>query len=278
MMRIIHLSGFRWLMSRLVFLLVSFLLIAGCSSETDQPAKQNLLIYCGITMIKPMKQLAEEFEKLHPVKITITQGGSQDLYESIKHSQTGDLYLPGSSSYRINNVHDGLITDYAFVGYNRVALMVQKGNPKNLNDQLEQLTDPNINTVLCDPKTGSIGRASQKVLSKAGINQQAYKNAVYLTTDSRRIIEALKNKEADLVLNWYATGTWPSNRDYVDIIELPNEVAKPKKLEINLLSFSKHPQMAKAFMQYASSQHGLSVFKEYGFLTESEYQNATFGK
>lgn len=270
----------RYSMSYLLKLLVllSFTLLTSCAGEADQEERKNLLIYCGITMIKPMKQLAEEFEKQHPVNITITQGGSQDLYDSLKHSQTGDLYLPGSPSYRTNNTADGLLKEHVFVGYNRVALMVQKGNPKNLNHDIKQLTDANLNTVLCDPKTGSIGRATEKVLKKAGINQAAYNNAIYLTTDSRRLIEAMKKQDADITLNWYASGTWPGHKEYVDIIELPAEVAKPKALEINLLSFSKQPELAKKFMDYASSEYGLRIFKTFGFLTEPEYQKAIQAK
>lgn len=261
-----------------LFLILSMALLASCSNEPEQPERKNLLVYCGITMIKPMKQLAEEFEKQHAVKITISQGGSQDLYDSLKHSKTGDLYLPGSPSYRIKNTADGLLKEHVFVGYNRVALMVQKNNPKNLNADIQHLTDKNLNTVLCDPETGSIGKATQKLLNNAGIKEAAYKNAVYLTTDSRRLIEAMKNKDADITLNWYASGTWPGHKEYVDILELPAEIAKPKALEINLLSFSKEPQLAKQFMDYASSKHGLTVFKDFGFLTEVEYQKAIQGK
>ncbi len=260
-----------------ILILLSFTIFAGCS-ENDQAEKKSLLIYCGITMIKPMKQLAEEFEKSYDVDITITQGGSQDLYDSLKMSRTGDLYLPGSSSYRTKNIEDGLLKEHVFLGYNRVAIMVQKGNPKNLSDDINQLANKNLSTVLCNPETGSIGRASEKLLIKAGINDDAYKNAVYLTTDSRRLIEAMKNKDADITLNWYAAGTWPGNKEYVDIIELPKEVAKPKALELNLLSFSKQPELAKQFMEFASSQHGLTVFKEFGFLTDSEYQAAIQAK
>lgn len=259
-------------------LLITFLLalsfLTACENNAQEPPKKELLVYCGITMIKPMIQLAKEFEAKHNVKITLNQGGSQDLYDSLKLSQKGDLYLPGSSSYRINNQSDGLLKEYAFVGYNRVAIMVQKNNPKGLTQDLHQFTKKDLDIVLCNPQSGSIGRASAKVLSKAGLEQQAFENATYLTTDSRRLSEALKKKEADLVLNWYAAGTWDGVKEYVDVIELEPKYSKPKALEINLLRFSKHPKKAKQFMAYASSKHGLSTFKKFGFLTEPEYQKA----
>ena len=259
-------------MKRRLFLLVTAVLaFTGCSKEPEPQPKPNMLIYCGITMIQPMKVLAQEFEKTHSVEITLTQGGSQDLYDSIKLSKTGDLYLPGSPNYRLNNLKDGILLDAALVGYNRVALMVQKGNPKNIPADLNQLINPNLSSVLSNPQTGSIGKASQKALENVGIYDQAYSHAVYLTTDSRRLIQAMKNKEADLTLNWYAAGVWPQNKDYVDILELPDEVSEPKKLEISLLKYSKNPSIAQDFMAFASGPRGREVFKEYGFLTKKEY-------
>lgn len=261
-----------------VLFLISTLLLTSCGVEPETETRKNLLIYCGITMIKPMKQLAEEFEKQHPVNITITQGGSQDLYDSLKHSRAGDLYLPGSPSYRTKNSKDGLLLEHTFLGYNRVAIMVQKGNPKNLTNDIHQLADKDLKTVLCDPKTGSIGKASEQVLKKSNLYHHAYDNAVYLTTDSRRLIQAMKNKDADITLNWYATGTWPGNKDHVDMLELPQSISKPKALELNLLSFSSNPELAREFMRFASSEHGLTVFKDFGFLTDSEYVKAIQGK
>lgn len=254
--------------------LFSILFLTACSEQSAQAPKKELLVYCGITMIKPMMQLAKEFEAIHNVKITLTQGGSQDLYDSLKLSQKGDLYLPGSSSYRTKNEQDGLLLDHVFVGYNRVAMMVQKGNPKNLDNNLNHLTDKDLDVVLCNPHSGSIGRASEKVLKKAGLREPAFENATYLTTDSRRLSEALINKDADVVLNWYAAGTWPGTKEHVEVIELDKQYSKPKALEINLTKFSKHPEEAKAFMAYAASKHGLTTFKEFGFLTEPEYQQA----
>lgn len=150
---------------KLFALSLIFLSLIGCSKSPEPQEKENLLIFCGITMIPPMQELAKEFEQKHSVNVTLTQGGSQDLYDSIKLSGEGDLYLPGSPYYRIYNLKDGILLDHVFVGYNRVAMMVQKGNPKNLTADLDVFVSPNVNTVLANPQTGSIGKASQKVYS-----------------------------------------------------------------------------------------------------------------
>jgi molybdate transport system substrate-binding protein len=165
-----------------------------------------------------------------------------------------------------------LLTDHVLVGYNRLSFEVLKGNPKNLTDDLNQLTNPQLSVVLSSPESGSVGKNAKKLLDSVGITEAVYQNVTYFTTDSHRIYTAIKNGDADVALNWYATTQWPDHKPYVDAILLPETLSKPKRLELNLLSFSKHPDLAKAFMAYASSEHGLQVFADYGFFTPSELQ------
>ena len=44
-----------------------------------QTARPELLLYCGITMVRPMSEIAQAFEKRENVKLTLAQGGSEDL-------------------------------------------------------------------------------------------------------------------------------------------------------------------------------------------------------
>jgi len=48
------------------------------------------VLYCGITMVRPMTEIAQNFEKRENVKINIAQGGSEDLFQSAKKSGIGD--------------------------------------------------------------------------------------------------------------------------------------------------------------------------------------------
>jgi len=69
-----------------------------------------------------------------------------------------------------------------------------------------------------------------------------------------------------MAVNWRATGHFDDNKKYIDIIDIDEKYAPKKKLEINLLKFSQHPKIAKAFMQYASSSKGQQIMREYGFI------------
>lgn len=249
-------------------LVVIFLFFVTINLQLFAQQKPQLLIYCGITMVKPIKEIAKIIEEKYDCEIKISQGGSKDLYDSLKYSKVGDLYLPGSDSYRINNLKDGFLLDEAYVGYNQAALFVQKKNPLKVQG-IEDLLNPNLGVILCDPKSGSIGKMTEKILKNHKGEDfffEAYNNVIVIGTDSRNLNKALIDKEADLAINWRATAFWPENKDHIDIIDLDEKIAPKQRLVINLLSFSKHPDIAKAFMRYAQSIQGQEIMKKYGFL------------
>ncbi len=230
-------------------------------------SKPTLLFYCGITMVKPMVEISKIIEKKHNCNIKIIQGGSKDLYQSLSFSKKGDIYLPGSDSYRKKHLSEGLLLDGEYIGYNKAAIFVSKGNPKKIKN-LDSLVDENIAVVLCNPKSGSIGKMTKKLLYKykgEDFFEEAYDLAVEIGTDSRNLNKAIKEKRADMTVNWRATGFWSENNKNIDVIEIDEKYAPKKKLVLNLLKSSEHPEIVKSFMKFASSKDGMKIMKKYGF-------------
>ncbi|MCU7939228.1 MAG: molybdate ABC transporter substrate-binding protein [gamma proteobacterium symbiont of Bathyaustriella thionipta] len=217
-------------------------------------------------MVKPINDIAKKFEAAHEgINIIISQGGSEGLYQSLKTSKKGDLYLPGSFSYRERHFDEGLLSHYVDLGFNQAAMMVAKGNPKNISADLNNLYDENLSVVIASPEMGSIGRETKKILVKKGIYEKVVNNAIYQTSDSRTLNQAIKNGDADIIINWKATAYFEENKEQIDVIPLQPEEAKPKRLALNLLTFSKYSDTAKKFMELAKSPEGLAIFSNYGF-------------
>ncbi|WP_165395028.1 substrate-binding domain-containing protein [Thiomicrorhabdus indica] len=260
------------LLSSLAFI-CSFFALTGCE-KAKQPEKTqtqaDLVIYSGITMVKPLKVLADEFERLHQIKIHIVQGASGYLYHTLRSQKTGDIYFPGTETYRIEHAEDNILLDRVLVGFNRLSFVVQQGNPKSLNSDIRQLLNPNISVVLASPDSSAVGKATKTALEDANICMKVFENVTYFTTDSHRLFKSLENGHADITMNWYASTVWKENANKVDAIILHDHLQQKRRLELNLLRFSKNPELAKKFMAYASSKHGLKTFADYGFLLPDE--------
>lgn len=233
------------------------------AAGNNQPAE--LLIYCGITMVRPMSEVAHLFEAKEKVKVTMAQGGSEDLYQSAKKSRLGDLYFPGEPAYRAKHLAEGLLGDYVTVGYNQLALMVRKGNPKKVRGNLRELLRDDLLVIIGNAQSGSIGQATRRELERQGIYRQVLEKSVFLAPDSRSLNLAMKQGEADLIVNWRATGFFADNSTMIDVVDLPPREAKPEALLLNLLTFSKQKPLALRFMKYVTSPVGQAIFRKYGF-------------
>lgn len=245
--------------------------IAGLISTPVRAEEPNLLIYCGITMVRPITELARIFEQREKMRITISQGGSEDLYQSAKRSRLGDLYLPGEPSYRAKYLAEGLLGEYKIVGYNQMSIFVQKGNPKGVRADLNELLRKDLALILGNAESGSVGQETKTILDKAGLYPRAITKAVLLMPDSRAINLAMKRHEADITLNWRATAFFPENIAQIDAIALDPNLANLQPLMLTLLSFSKNPAAARKFIDYVASPDGQQVFQKFGFLVDSRH-------
>lgn len=247
-------------------LLIVTLMTSGCDETESTESKKEILTYIGITMAKPMIEIARKIENQDNIRIIITQGGSEDLYQNLKSSRQGDLYMSGSGTYRERHLRDGLLGDYVDVGFNQAAMIVKKDNPLNVKNDLHEMLRDDLSVVICDPESGSIGLETKNILTHAGIYQAVYDKSQYLTTDSRNLNKALRNGDADLIINWRATAFFEENKGLFDVIDLPKDVAKPKKLQLSQLRFSIEPEIAQKIMDYTVSPEGQAIFKKHGFL------------
>ena len=247
-------------------LLLSFFILNGCTNQ-DPPelVKKELLVYCGNTMAKPMRKIADRIEQQEDCIVKIIKNGSGNLYRGIKINQKGDLYLPGRELYIKKCLKEKLVTETVPVGFNRAVFIVAKGNPLNIPGNFNSLLNPDYRVVLGAPESGAIGKETKRVLTQAGIYDQVITQTLYLTTDSVDLTKAIADNKADLSVNWYATATWPENREVMDVLLLDEDVVLPHKLILGLLSFSRKPEIARRFMKLASSPEGREIFADYGF-------------
>ena len=252
------------MMKFLKLLLLSVLLpFSGFSAAAEEP---NLMIYCGITMVRPITEIARQFEKREKVRIQIAQGGSEDLYQSAKKSRLGDVYFPGEPSYREKHQAEGLLGDYQLVGYNQLAIFVKKGNPKNVRPDLKELLRNDLVLMIGNSESGSVGQETKQLLDKHGMYPKVVGKSAFLMPDSRSLAISLKRGEADITLSWRATAFFPDNQPFMDVVDLDAKVAEPQALLLIQLTFSKNPALAKRFIDFAASEEGQAIFRKFGFL------------
>ena len=218
---------------------------------------KTLIFYCGITMRKPMQEIAKKFEKIYKTQIKIIPGGSKSLLLTIKKNKNADLYLPGSEGYILSN--KDMFIEYKYVGFNKLSLVVKKGNPKQIKS-LNDLQKDNIKVVLCNHKLSSCGKEAKKVLSKKNMFWEIFDKSIDIALDSRPLNQMVK-KYADAGLNWQATISWENNSKY--LASIPIKEAKKHNLLLAVTKCSKNKKEALKFMNFAYKEQ--KIMKKYGF-------------
>ncbi len=255
---------------KIILVLVTPFILLACDMQTypepESSPQRELLIYSGMTMIQPLQEISALIEQDEHCRIKITYGGSGHILKSVKVNQIGDLFFPGDKSYIDGLQEQGIITESVQVGYNEAGFFVQPGNPKQITSDLRQLQNRQLHVVIGSRKAGAIGRETEKILRQAGIYQEVLNNALYLTTDSKGLAQAIMKQDADLVLNWKATNYLSENIGKMEFVALPPEYSERQLLVMGLLTYSQHPQLARKIMQLAASEVGQSIFRKYGFL------------
>jgi len=250
------------------FLLFLPLLLCGCDATEhpfkDSVQKKEVLIYCGVTMLQPIMELSAIMEKEKDCIVKISYGGSGHLKNSVEVNRIGDLFFPGSISYLHALQKKGLITEIVDVGHMEIAFFVRKGNPKKVKADLRELLRPDLKVVIGMDNAGSVGKETRLVLQQQGIYEDVSRKALYMTTDSKGLVQALRKKDADVVLNWRAVAHNKDNSLYMDEIRLPTQQVEQNELAIGLLTCGRSPELAHFFLELAVSSTGREIFSRYG--------------
>lgn len=252
-------------MPRFILVIIGALcgLIGAAHAQVPKP---EMLLYCGITMVRPMTEIVQAFENQENVRVIIAQGGSEDLYQSARKSGVGDWYLPGEPAYRDMHLAEGLLGEYVTVGYNQMVLVVQKGNPKQVKPDPAQLLRKDLTAIVGNADSGSVGQEAKRILDRLDIYPKVVKAAAFLASDSRSLMAAMRKGEADVTMSWRATTFFPDNAAKLDAINLDSKLAVVQPLLLNMLKTTKDAERARRFMAFAAGKDGQAIFRRHGFL------------
>jgi molybdate transport system substrate-binding protein len=243
--------------------------LAGCDvekyPEPEDQYKCELLAYCGETLVRPFMEITSIVEKKTGCRVNVSHGDSGHLFRSVKVNRIGDIFFPGSPSYLNNLFKEKIVVKSAEVGFNQVGLFVQPGNPQSLSGDLNIFVRKQIRTVLGSEKSGSIGRETKRVLMEAGIYEEALSHCFYLATDSRGLSNAIKNHDADVVMNWKAVEFFPENFGKMEFLPLDKRYVQKQPLRMGILKYSNSPDVAAMILDTAQSEVGQQIFRKYGF-------------
>ncbi|MHC4110820.1 MAG: molybdate ABC transporter substrate-binding protein [Planctomycetota bacterium] len=254
----------------LVVTLIAVVLTTGCGrreSTEEQAGDKELLLYCGAGIRPPAAELAETFEREHGVKIITNYAGSETLLSTIRLIRSGDLYMPGDKHYVEQAANEDMIHSHKSVCYFIPVILVQKGNPKNIKG-LRDLLRPGLKLGLGDPDACAIGRTSYQILARNNIaTEDIEKNLAFPSLTVNELGMQIQAKSLDAVIVWNAIAQYYS--EHGDEVPIAPEKNVVSTIDIGVLKFTKHRELAEKFVDFISSEQGQNIFKKHNYSTKA---------
>jgi len=249
----------------LAVIIIPAVLLIGCDSKEDgQSTTEELLLYCGAGIRPPADELVEVFGREYGIKIAPDYAGSEVLLSKIKLVRRGDLYMPGDKYYVEQAAQADMILSAASVCYWVPTILVQKGNPKGIRG-LDDLLKPDIKLGLGDPDACAIGRTSKQILEKNNIKwEDIQKNLVFQSLTVNELGMQIQAQALDAVIVWDAMARYYSQ--YGDGIPIEKNVIST--VDIGVLKFTKHQELAEKFVDFVTSEAGQRIFNKHNYSTE----------
>lgn len=273
--------------SALALALSSSLMLVGCSQPSKEPAQQapqaseqasesktqeapktetaeqkSLFIYCGAGMKGAMEEIKAGFEKSHPgTTLDVTYDGSGKLLAQLQASQKGDVFIVGAKNDYENAKKEGLVQENVPVSNHTPAIVVQKGNPKNIKG-LEDLAKDGVSVVLADPDSASIGKTAQKIFEKNNL-QKINDNVKAHVGTVKEIVAAIQAGNADAGI---CTKDSVFDAKDVELVTIPNDQNVNQIITASITTFTEDQELAEEFMKYLKSDEGKKAYKNHGFL------------
>ena len=248
---------------------ISIVLFFGCDSNDsgeEQSKEKELLLYCGAGIRPPVDELVEAFRHKYGIKVVPDYAGSEVLLSKIKLLRRGDLYMPGDKHYVELAAREDMILSQRTVCYWVPTILVQKGNPKKIRE-LKDLLKPGIKLGLGNPAVCAIGRTSKQILAKNNISwKDVEKNLAYQSLTVNELGMQIQAKALDAVIVWDAMARYYS--EYGDPVPVAAEKNVISTIDIGVLKFSRHKELAEKFVDFVTTEPGQKLVSKYGYRTK----------
>jgi molybdate transport system substrate-binding protein len=240
--------------------------------QTSNALKQ-IVVFAGSAASPVYNEADPMFEAKTGIKIELHLGGSGSLLSSMQIAKTGDIYIPGSPDYLLKANKSEIVnlntTQPKILAYLVSAIIVQKGNPKNITT-LEDLTKPGISIAIGDPESVCVGLYAKELLETNNLWDTVSPNIVTYAQSCEATAALIPTKAVDAVIGWHVFYNWtPDKADIVWIA--PTQIPKISYIAGAVSVFAADKTTAQKFLDFLASSDASAIWAKYGyFATEQQ--------
>lgn len=249
------------------------LVIAIISSLTLPTMAEELAIAAAADLNYALNDLAQRFESSTGNKITLSFGGSGNLYSQIKNGAPFDLFFSADEDYPTRLASAGLADGATLRTYavGHLVLWVPKDSPFDPEKmQMGILMQPSVARVaIANPQHAPYGRAAMAALEHYGLKEKIAGKLVFGENVSQAA-QFVQSGNAPAGLIALSLAKSPAMSAAGKFWEVPSDSYPELKQAVVIISSSKHKKLAQEFVNYVFSPEGAAILQRYGLTSPAK--------
>jgi molybdate transport system substrate-binding protein len=221
---------------------------------------KTLIVYAGEGLQKAMEEVKAVFEEKHDIKLDIFYAGSVTCLRTIRETERGDVFVPGSKHVFEDGVD--LVDNHQFVAVHVPMVCIHKENPKAIRS-FADLAKPGVRISVGNAKMCSMGEVAGKIIGSSALKEGLTKNIVIRSPTVIELLNLVNKKEVDAAIIWKDTMHWPEFKDLIGI-KIPPDINTIAEIHVAVLTTSEHKKSAQLFADFVASE-GKTIFEKHGF-------------
>jgi molybdate transport system substrate-binding protein len=218
---------------------------------------ETLTVFAAASLTNALETIGKDFEAAHPgTKVELNFAGSSTLVRQIMEGAPADVFASADEE-NMEKVRALISSPQIFAG-NRLAIIVAKGNPKNVTS-LSDLAKPGLTIALAAPVV-PVGRYAREAFAKAGVAGPASSGVI----DVKAVVTRVSMGEADAGVV-YTTDVAAAGGK-VEGVAIPDALNVRAKYPIATVRASKNEKGALAFVRFVLFPEARKLLTNAGFL------------
>ena len=248
----------------------------------------DLVIFFAGNQYMVVPELLEAFRKAYPKYARVfaetippgieeaQQKSGALLFGNMRISVKPDVVTAGEGKIIAQEKNHVFSKTYAYAK-NKLAIMVQKGNPKNIKS-IADLGRPDVKISMPNPKWEGIAARITKAFENVGgsklkttiMESKVEKNTTFLTTiHHRQTPLRIMYNFSDAGPVWYSEAYYHSQltNHPIDMVAIPDNVNVWATYMAGVYKNAPHKKAANSFIDFLASKTAQNIYKKYGFET-----------
>jgi molybdate transport system substrate-binding protein len=252
-------------MSRRALLAVSLLVAAPVLAAG---ARRPITVAAAANLKTAAEELKRAFEAEHPeVEVGLTLGASGTFLAQIQNGAPFDVFLSADREYpaKVIEANLGAAADERVYAFGRLVAWAPPGSTLDLEKRgLAALAEAGVKRIaIANPAVAPFGRATEAALRAAGVHG-AVKEKLVLGTSAAQAAQFATTGAADVAFLPYSL-TFAKELAGGKIYFVP-EALYPRIAQSGIvLSGSREPALARAFLAFLGGARGRAILARYGY-------------